>query len=439
MLATLRTKNRWDVLFIILLIPLSLWYWAGVPGIPFHPDESTFLYMSADWETLLTHPNDLAWQPDSSNPGQTLRLLDAPLGRYLAGAARWMAGIPTSASDWSWSASWEQNRQAGALPGPALLLAGRMGQAVLFPFSLLFIYLTGVKLNGRFLGWSAALLLGLNAIFLLHTRRAQAESGLVFAITLTLLCLACCQKRPWLIAIPAALAFCAKQSALPLMIAGLAAIWVYRSKPVSLHGLGKALGLYLALYAGVVLILNPFLWAHPVEAGQAAITARQELLARQTLEYGQLAPDLILNSPGKAAFSMLANLFIVPPSIAEAGNYLDQTRLSADAYLSYPLHQLFRSLMGGGLLLTLCLVGCACAGRAILKPGNPHRGQIALIGLAGLLLFLGLSLTITLPFQRYVIPLVPFTVLSIAYGLDQVVLVLRHARRFVNRPRSVDL
>ncbi len=74
--------------------------------------------------------------------------------------------------------------------------------------------------------------------------------GWYFAISLTLFCLVTCQKRPWLIAIPAALAFCAKHSALPLIFAGLAAIWVYRSKPVSLASLGKALGLYLALYAG---------------------------------------------------------------------------------------------------------------------------------------------------------------------------------------------
>ncbi len=178
---------------------------------------------------------------------------------------------------------------------------------------------------------------------------------------------------------------------------------------------------------GVVFLLNPFLWAHPLEAGQAAITARQEFLARQTFEYGRLAPDLILADPVKAAFSMLVNLFIVPPSIAETGNYLDQTQASAGAYLANPLHQLFRSVIGGGLLLTLCLVGYAFAIRAILKPGSPQRGPIALIGLTGLLLFLALSLTITLPFQRYVVPLVPFVALFEAYGLDQVVEVFRHA------------
>ena len=420
MLATLRARNLWDGLFVILLIPLSLWYWAGVPSVPFHPDESTLLFMSADWEVLFTHPATLAWQPGLSNPRQTLRLLDAPLGRYLAGAARWVTGEPALAGDWNWSATWDQNRQAGALPNPALLVAGRLGQAIFFPLSLLLLYWTGVNLNGRFLGWSAAWLLGSNALILLHTRRALAEGGLVFFITLSLACLVGCQKRPWLIAIPAALAFCAKQSALPLAAAGLAAIWIYQPKPVSLRRMGMEIGLYLTLYAGIALLLNPFLWSHPIEAGQAAIMARQEFLAAQTHDYGRLAPEIILDTPVKAAFSILANLFIVPPSFAEAGNYLDQTQLSAEPYLSNPLNKLFRSLIGGGILLTLSLIGSAAAGWAVFKRGNVHRAQIGLAGLAGLLLFLALSLTITLPFQRYGLPLVPFTALAGAYGLETI-------------------
>ena len=428
MLATLRArKHLWDDLFVILLIPLSLWYWAGVPSVPFHPDESTFLFMSADWETLFTRPANLAWRPGPSDPRQTLRLLDAPLGRYLVGAARWIAGDPALPVDWNWSDTWEKNRQAGALPDPGLLLAGRLGPAILFPFSLFLLYWTGVRLGGGFLGLSAALLLGSNALLLLHTRRAQAEGGMVFWVVLTLACLVYCRKRPWLIAIPAALAFCAKQSALPLAAVGLTAIWIYHNKPVSLRRFGAALGLYLALFAGIALGMNPFLWSNPSEAGRAAVAARQELLAGQTHDYGLLAPDIILDTPAKAAFSILANLYLVPPSIAETGNYLDQTRLSADAYLSNPINQLFRSLIGGGILLTLSLVGCAAAGWTVLKRGNAHRAEIGLVGLAGLLLFLGLSLTITLPFQRYVLPLVPFTALAAAFGLDRILKNLRQA------------
>ena len=34
---------------------------AGLPGIPFHPDESTQLFMSSDIETLRHAPLSLVW------------------------------------------------------------------------------------------------------------------------------------------------------------------------------------------------------------------------------------------------------------------------------------------------------------------------------------------------------------------------------------------
>lgn len=384
--------------------------------------------MSADWELLFSQPGAMAWQPGTADPRQALRLLDAPIGRYLVGAARWISGQAALPADWNWSASWEQNRQAGSLPDPALLQAGRMGQAVWFPFSLLLLYLTGVKLGGRFFGWSAALMMAANALFLLHARRAQAEGALVFFICLTLACLVYCRKSPWLIAIPAALAFCAKQSAFPLIAVGLAAIWVYRARPVSVRRLFTSVLLYLGLTVGIVFLLNPFLWAHPVEAAQAAIRARQEFLTEQTQEFRQLAPDQILDNPAKAGLSFLVNLYLTPPSFAEAGNYVEQTRQSAEAYLANPANQLFRSLWGGGILLAISLIGWASATIAVIKSGHPHRLEIGLVGLSGLLLLFALVLTVTLPFQRYVMPLVPFATLSTAYGLNAIQVRIRQLR-----------
>ncbi len=405
------------VLLILFLVIASVGYGAGVMAVPFHPDESTYLYMSADWETLFTRPASLAWQPDANDPRQLYRLLDAPLCRYLVGFSRWIAGLAPLPVDWNWSLSWDQNGQAGALPDAGLLATGRFSQAALFPFSLLLLYLTGLRLGGKVLGWSAMLLLASSALVWLHTRRAMAEGGLVFTVCLFTACLVSCQKRPWLIALAAALAFCAKQSTLPLAGIGFLAVIAYSPRPLSGFSQAKYLGLYCILWLGLVVLLNPFLWAHPGEAIQAAVLARQDLLIRQTSEFAAALPGSVLNTPWLSALSLIANLYLTPPAIADVGNYLAQTSASAQAYLGNPLNGLLRSLPAGGLLLAMSGIGFFLLGKLSLNPNQSQRSAFGLVWLAGLLQFVTLVFTVTLPFQRYVVPLVPFTCLWAGWSL----------------------
>ena len=161
----------WPLLAI--LTALALW---DVASVPFHPDESTYLYMSSDFDLLLTDPLSLAWTPDQVGNWRThLRIVDAPLVRYLLGLGRNLAGLPALPVDWSWMKSWEENQAAGALPSPQLLASGRLALALLLPFSLGMIYKIGSRLHGPLTGLLAALLLGSNALLLLHDRRAMAN------------------------------------------------------------------------------------------------------------------------------------------------------------------------------------------------------------------------------------------------------------------------
>jgi hypothetical protein len=406
-----------EIALIIVVGIFSAGYWLGVAAVPFHPDESTYLFMSADWEALFSRPFSLAWQPEITDPRQLYRLLDAPLSRNLIGASRWIAGLPALPADWNWSLNWEQNRLAGALPDAGLLSAGRFGEAVLFPLSLLLLYLTGLRLGGKVLGWSAMLLLAANALVWLHTRRAMAEGGLVFSVCLFTISLVSCQKRPWLIALPAALAFCAKQSTLPMAAIGFLAVIAYTPRPLVGFRLARSLGLFALLWLGLVGLLNPFLWAHPLESIQAAILARQDLLARQTSEFAAALPGSVLTSPWLSAISLLANLYLTPPALADVGNYLAQTSASSQVYLANPLHSLLRSLPAGALLLVLSVFGFYLAGRQGLSSRVIQRWDIGLAWLAGLLQFLSLVLTVTLPFQRYAVPLVPFVCLWTAWSM----------------------
>ena len=75
-----------------------------------------------------------------------------------------------------------------------------------------------------FTGLSAALLLGLNALVLLHDRRAMAEAALTFGVLLALWSFLTGKRHPWLIGLGLALAFNAKQTGLVLLPVGLLAV-----------------------------------------------------------------------------------------------------------------------------------------------------------------------------------------------------------------------
>jgi hypothetical protein len=419
--------RRPDLPFLLLLLALSAFYLRGLGGVPFHPDESTQLFMSADFEAYLAGPAALAW--DAGQAGDLrahYRLLDAPLTRYWVGLGRLLAGLEALPADWDWTQDWGKNDRRGALPGADLLFAGRVGVVALFPFSMYFLYRSGSQLAGRPAGWAAALLYGSHALILLHTRRAMAEGPLLFGITAFLAALPQTHRRPGLAGLAAALAFNAKQSALPLLLAGLLAVVWKPSLPAgeapAPPGFGAAvrsrqstvLSLALLQYFGafvlVTLALNPFLWRQPAAAFRAALQARRELLAGQVADVTRLAPGQVLDSPGEQLAGLLVQLYLAPPMFAEAGNYRPETGPGETAYLANPFLTLGRGLAGGGLLLGLTLVGLYRALRAAWTRPIQRR-TAALFLVAGGLQAGGLLLAVPLAWQRYYLPLVPFVCL----------------------------
>ena len=163
--------------------------------------------------------------------------------------------------------------------------------------------------------------------------------------------------------------------------------------------------------------MNPFLWAHPFEAVRAAILARQDLLARQTTEFGLAAPGSVLDTPWLAGLSLVANQFITPPAVADVGNYLAETTPAAQAYLANPLNLLLRSLAGGGLLFILSAAGFFLAAKTLQRRHAPALHPWRWWRAPALAQFVALALTVTLPIQRYVMPLVPFSCLWIGWSL----------------------
>ena len=211
--------------FILTLLMLSIFYISGVSKVPFHPDESTLIFMSADFEHLFSDPLSMSWKAGDPIPDTVrYRMIDAPITRYLLGFGRSINKITAPQVDWDWSATWEENEIAGALPDERLLLTERLVIASFFPLTILLLYLIGLKLDGRLLGILIVLLFSLNPLILLHTRRAMAEGVLIFGLVLTMYTSLKYAKYPFLVGLTAALAFNAKHSAFVLIPIGLLAV-----------------------------------------------------------------------------------------------------------------------------------------------------------------------------------------------------------------------
>ena len=416
----MKSLSRLDILFFCALAPYLFFFFGGVRQVPFHPDESTYLYMSSDFEWVFSQPQNLFWIAGDHSDQQRYRLVDAPLTRYILGAGRLLVGLPALPADWDWSKSWEQNRIAGALPDQKLLVAGRSSISVFMPLSLIFMFLIGRKSQRPLAGLFSAFLLGTNALVLLHARRAMAEGILLFCVTLFIFSLYNSHKNLWLPAVSAVLAFNAKHSAVALLPIGFLAASIpsnpiegkYRKAVVNLT-------LFTVTFLFITLALNPVLWHNPLSAARAMIAARTDLLERQVAFARQVAPQQLMETPAERLAVLLTHLYVSPPIFAEAGNYLANTAESERIYLSSPAHGLFRGLWGGGITLFFTLTGLVEGIQTIRKNDARQRRWMWLL-LISTLCFVAVYLAaVPLTWQRYVIPLIPFTSLWAGIGLDR--------------------
>lgn len=417
-------RHHW--FFLLLLVPMIGYYFWGVSKVPFHPDESTQLFMSADFDRLFTDPTSMAWLPDTSSPISRYRSLDAPLTRYLLGMGRTLYSLPAPTTDWNWSLDWNENIRSGAHPDGELLNVGRMAVACLFPITLVLLYLTGTSINGRLTGIIMVLVIGVNAVVLLHTRRAMAEGALLFGVTFTLYALISADKRPALIGLAIALAFNAKQFAIALIPVGLLAVsWLPDKIPQKSYRIAFNISLYLTTFFFITILLNPFLWRHPISAARAAIEERHDFLASQIDDINNLAPGQLLDTPIERTAILLAQLFLTPPMFSEVGNYQSETSQAEILYLVSPGHMLGRNPIGGGLLLGLTLIGIFAAVRGYISGTNQNRRILLLFMLASLAQIGAIILLIPLPWQRYYIPVFPFYSLFVGLGAVWVIKISR--------------
>lgn len=440
----------WFLVLVLALTAFALW---GVEQVPFHPDESTYLYKSIDFNLLITRPWEMAWIPGTEPDRQMrYRLLDAPLTRYLLGLGRTLSGLSAPPVDWEWSQTFQENMLSGALPKSRVLTVGRITITLLLPFTLLFLYLTGQQIAGTVNGLAAVLALGLNALTLLHGRRAMAEGALLFGISIAVWSFLHCERRPWLAGLGIALAFSAKHSTLVLLPVGLlAVIWdVPSRKPDahhngSLNGFraclpgrftrarvlpwGKSILQYGLVFIGVTFLLNPYLWRSPIQAAVATVEQRQDLLQKQVADTIRVAPERVISNPFERLAYAMANLHFAQPSFAEWGNYMSATAASEQHYLAIPGHNLLRNLSGGAASLILATLGFILCLVRLRRAGPYEFRALNLALLSTLALAAGLILFVPLTWQRYVIPLAPVTALWQGYAIARLAVAIKDTQK----------
>lgn len=390
----------WLKATLTILFGLILWnYFTGISPVPFHPDESTQIYMSAD---EAASPDVLAFIPGQDTGDRwRYRLIDSPLSRTLIGWVLNVNNLPPNRVDWNWSADWATNRAAGALPSMETLITARWSVAWLFPATCLFLYLLAKKLGGKFTGIIAVVMFSTNALVLMHTRRAMAESALLCAFTALAWLMVDFKNKPWFMALAAGLAVNTKQTAFPLAgLAGLETLLLPGGTPFRKRLLNIGI-----LAAGILVVswaLNPAYWQYPLNAVTEGLRQRQDLTDRMRADYHTPA------NPLEQAVILAAQVFIQPPAAYDVWNYEEATRPTVEAYFAQPQNNLFRGIAGGAVMLILTITGWF-----ILWKKSKRDGETSLLAFwifTGIILICLIMLIFftAAPFQRYYIILIPF-------------------------------
>lgn len=405
-------RKRWvDWAILGVIVFLGVIYAWTLMDIPFHPDESTHIYMSKDVSTLFNDPLGLAWEGSSSlDDEERIRAIDAPLARYLIGVIREIFSIPPLDSDWDWSLGWEENRSAGALPSDRQLLLARAAITSLLPISLWVYYLALKKILPPIPSLAAVILLGLNPLFLLHGRRAMSEGILIFCIALFLWTVTRDKRNPWLIGLALGLAINAKHSALGVFPAAILAVSLLPDQSFDLKKAAIDILKTTLVVVFTFLLLNPFYWKQPFGALDTAGRARFNLAQEQQEDHLLLPGKLKTTIP-----SLILHTYFTGPQTEEVGNYLVDTQDARESYLSNPFYTWSRGILGGSLLFTLTLAGIGFVFWAFPEK-EPAARNLYLILAAGTLGICGFT-AFLLPWQRYILPLLPFTFSWVGAGL----------------------
>lgn len=378
--------------------------------------------MSKDVELIINHTSELFYQELPQNPmEQNYRLLDAPLTKYFIGIFRKVFNQQQLSSDWDWTKPWSENQSA--FPSRTLLLTSRLSTAIFFPFSVIFfgLIMKDVFKNNISLLIVSVSMFAFNSLLLLHTRRAMAESVMIFFLLVCIYALAKIPKK-WifLVAFPMAFAMNAKQSLIFLIpIAVLIIIYYFRKQ---WKILGMQVFFFLVLLASIFFVLNPIMWEDPIKVSLQMLDRRSELSKKQVTAIESVTPEYITDSLPQKLTALVAQTFILQPTPQEISNYQNEINQSVLEYFNNPLHRgLIRNLTVGALYFLLFLFG-------FYKSFSFLNGKYKLILGGGFLFFcIEILFLLAIPFQRYYLPAIPYIIIFSMIGLAKIAEIFKNS------------
>jgi hypothetical protein len=175
----------------------------------------------------------------------------------------------------------------------------------------------------------------------------------------------------------------------------------------------------------VTLVLNPLFWKEPIRTAKTAWDTRQDLLQRQVADANRLAPESVLDTPTERMAVLIVNLYLGKPMFAEVGNYSENTANTEQAYLANPANTLLRGPIGAGLLLFLTLFGISIALFHLIQKKTLENRVLLIIMLATFAQAAALLWAIPLPWQRYSLPMIPLVCLWSAFGISQLIEIIK--------------
>ncbi|GIK66683.1 MAG: hypothetical protein BroJett018_44770 [Chloroflexota bacterium] len=427
-------RPKWIVLLDTLLLALLACYvLAGVKKVPFHGDESTIIWMSADYDTVVLK-GDISAVTYSPPPRRTteqhLRILNGTWTRWTMGVA-WSAAAfhRTDLNDqWVWGLDTEWNRDNGHLPSGRLLNVTRLSSALFLIFSMaLVLRMTRLVASQVFThpliatsaGWLSAILYALNPVILMNGRRAMFEGAMLFSLALvgwTVLRLVNRQdsfKSYLLVGVAAGIALTAKHSTaftIALLFLGLLVVKWQKShnKSKQIYWLIFKFGLAGMTALIVFLALTPLWWSsHFLEMPGVVLDERQKLLDEQVALFGGYHGWV------ERLEGLWEGTFGVEPQYYEADYWGDYTGV-ADEIDEYENSYLagITSLGMVEIRIFLVVAGLGAIGLGW-RRGQKNIAIVLAIWMIGIVVIS--LLTIPLDWQRYYLPIQ--TPLSAVMGL----------------------
>lgn len=408
-------KQSISIIIAILVVLWMIFFFSGIPAVPFHPDESTQIFMSSDLDLIFNDTTELFYKYSASDDEkQSYRLLDAPLTKYTIGLARIIFDQDTLNKDWDWSKSYNENSEA--LPDQNLLIISRVAVSIFFPLSIYLFFLISKYLfaNNKFLIALSVIVFSCNSLLLLHTRRAMAEGLLIFFLLLSLCAfIYLSPDKLWLSSIPIAFAINSKQSLIFLCTSGLLILVLENYKKIK--SMLFQLFLFLSIIVGISFVLNPITWKEPLKVTKLMVEQRTELSENQLSAINSVTPDFTTTKFSEKIIAFVAQSFVIKPALLDISNYEADLIQDHQSYLENPLHQgIFRNLFVGVLVFLITCLGF------IKSLFSFSKKNLILFSLTFFFFLVEVLFYLNIPFQRYYLPGLPFVLIFFVFGVDQI-------------------